>query len=123
MIDCSSACTGEEALGLASKLVTDQQMSASTFSRNHEPERGRLNLTAAQPKKGAWSSSIKNQQQYLQVDFLRNVKITKFQTQGRKDYSQWVTSYKFSYAVEGAGDYQNYTENGATKVQSNTVKV
>lgn len=84
-----SACTGEHALGLESGLVTDQQMSASSFSVNHEPSQGRLNLRVGRGKKGAWCSRTKDQNQYLQVDFWRNVKITKVATQGRQDYDQW----------------------------------
>lgn len=114
-----SACTGEHALGLENGLVTDQQMSASSFSVSHEPSQGRLNLRVGRGKKGAWCSRTKDQNQFLQVDFWRNVKITKIATQGRQDYSQWVTQYKLSYAVDGSTVFQTYQEMGDDKVREN----
>ena len=72
---------------MESGLVTDQQMSASSsYDKNHGPENAMLNLAAARGKTGAWSSKTNVQNQFLQVDFWRNVKITKFQTHGRQDY-------------------------------------
>lgn len=96
--------------------VTFQQMTASSFSRNHEPARGRLNLHGGRGKKGAWSSRVNEQGQYLQVDFWRNVKITRFETQGRQDWPQWVTSYKLAYAEEGSS-FQTYQEHDDDMVQ------
>ena len=64
-------------------------------------------------------SNSKDQNQYLQVDFWRNVKITKVATQGRQDYSQWVTHYKLSYAVDGSTVFQIYQEMGVDKVRGN----
>ncbi|XP_078358209.1 EGF-like repeat and discoidin I-like domain-containing protein 3 [Oculina patagonica] len=116
IVSSAPACTGEEALGLANFDVTNQQMTASSFSRNHEPGRGRLNLAAGRGKKGAWCSRTNNEMQYLQVDFWRNVKITKFETQGRQDYGQWVTSYKLAYAMDGEVGFQTYQENDVDKV-------
>lgn len=110
-------CTVEEPLGLESGLVTKQQMSASS-SRNkyYGPENARLNFAAVRGKKGAWSSKRNDQNEFLQVDFWRNVKITKFQTQGRQDYDQWVTRYTLSYCANGSLTFQTYQENGIDKV-------
>lgn len=120
-----SACTGEEALGLSNFRVTDQQMSASTFRETLEPERGRLNITRELPLKGAWSADNENDENpHLQVDFWRNFKITKFETQGQNgQYApHWVTAYKLAYALDGSESmWQTYQESGVDKVESNNL--
>ena len=111
------ACTGETALGLESGLVTFQEMTASsTFKKNHGPSNGRLNHAAANGKTGAWSAGANDANQWLQVDFGRNVRITKLATQGRQDYDQWVKTFTLSYSVDGNPSFQIYQENGAEKV-------
>ena len=111
------ACTGETALGLESGLVTFQQMTASsTFKKNHGPSNGRLNHAAANGKTGAWSAGANDTNQWLQVDFGRNVRITKLATQGRQDYDQWVKTFTLSYTLDGNPSFQIYQENGAEKV-------
>ena len=116
------ACTGETALGLESGLVTFQQMTASsTFKKNHGPSNGRLNHAAANGKTGAWSAGANDANQWLQVDFGRNVRITKLATQGRQDYDQWVKTFTLSYSVDGNPSFQIYQENGAEKVWWSTV--
>jgi len=72
-------------------------------------------------KKGAWCSRTKDQNQYLQVDFWRNVKITKVATQSGQDNSQWVTHYKLSYAVDSSTLFQTYQEMGVDKVRGNVL--
>ena len=99
--------------------VTDQQMSASTFREGLEPQRGRLNTTRAYPLKGSWSASVEDVNQFLQVDFWRDVKITRFETQGQQDWDHWVTTYKLAYAEDGSSTFQTYQESGVDKVQSN----
>ena len=94
-------------------------MSASSFSVNHGPSQGRLNVIVGRGKKGPWCSRSKDQNQYLQVDFWRSVKLTNVATQCRQDYSQWVTHYKLSYAVDGSTVFQIYQEMGVDKVRGN----
>ena len=115
----SSECIGEEPLGLESGLVTNQQMTASSsYNKYHGPSNARLNFAAARGKTGAWSAGTNDQNQWLQVDFLRNVKITKFATQGREECcSQWVTKYKLAYSVYDSSTFQTYQENEVDKVQ------
>ncbi|KAL9982966.1 hypothetical protein ACROYT_G005081 [Oculina patagonica] len=117
IVSFGEECTGEDALGLESGLVTDQQISASSsWDKNYGPENARLNHAAARGKTGAWSSKLNDQNQFLQVDFWRNVKISKFQTQGRQDMDQWVKKFKLSYSVDGSLAFQTYQENGVDKV-------
>ena len=102
---------------MESGLVTFQQMTASsTFKKNHGPSNGRLNHAAADGKTGAWSAGANDTNQWLQVDFGRNARITKLATQGRQDYDQWVKTFTLSYSVDGNPSFQIYQENGAEKV-------
>lgn len=119
-------CTSEEAFGLESGAVTNQRMTAySRYSVNHGPENARLNHVADGRKMGAWSAENNNQDQWLKVDFGRNVKITKFATQGRQDLDQWVKTYTLSFSEEDGSTYQTYQENDADKVKNmhNTMRL
>lgn len=101
-------------------LVTDQQITASSFfDKVREPANARLKRVAARGRTGAWSARTNDGNQWLQVDFGRNVKVTKFATQGRQDYKEWVESYTIAYSVEGTDFFQAYQENGVDKVRTN----
>ena len=107
-----SACTGDEPFGLESGRITDQQITASSVWKNdHGTANARLNLAAARGKTGAWSAKTNDQSQWLQVDFGRNVKITKVATQGRQDLDEWVKSYSLAYSVDGSSNFQPYQGN------------
>lgn len=121
-----SACTSEEALGLANGIVTNQQMSASSsWDKDHGPENARLNLAAIRGKTGGWATNTNNQNQFLQVDFWRNVKITKLQTQGYHNRAWWVQKYGLSYSADHGSSslpFQKYQENGADKVRPHYIR-
>lgn len=111
-------CTGEEALGMESGTIKNQQITAySQYDENHGPENARLNQAADGRKKGAWSAETNDLNQWLQLDMERDVKITKFVTQGRQDYKQWVKSYTLSFSTEKERVFQTYQENGQDKVK------
>lgn len=111
-------CSGEEALGLESGLITDQQITASSsWDQVHGAPNARINNAAGRGKTSAWSAGSNDGNQWLQVDFGRDVKISKFATQGRNDYgNQWVKSYTLAYSVDGSSVFQIYQENGIDKV-------
>ncbi|XP_020603386.1 coagulation factor V-like [Orbicella faveolata] len=120
IVSLDAECTSEEALGLENGLVTNQQMSASSsLDKDHGPENARLNLAAIRGKTGAWAAKTNNQNQFLQVDFWRNVKITKLQTQGYHGRAWWVQKYTLSYSADQGSSslpFHTYQENGADKV-------
>lgn len=102
---------------MESGAVTYQQITASSsYNKNHGPSNARLNNVAANGKTGAWSAGANDANQWLQVDFGRNVKITKFDTQGRQDYDQWVKTFTLSYSADGVSVFETYQENGVDKV-------
>lgn len=102
---------------MGSGAITSQQITAySQHDVNHGPENARLNHAADGRKMGAWSAEANDLNQWLQVDFGRNVKITKFATQGRQDANQWVKSYTLSFSKEKEPVFQTYQENDEDKV-------
>ena len=112
-------CSGDGLLGMENGRITRQQISvSSTYDRYHGPENARLKLPASRGKIGAWCSEKLDSNQFLQVDFLQNVKLTKFATQGRQDkLLEWVTKYKLAYSPDGSSEtFQIYQEDGSDKV-------
>lgn len=93
--------------------ILDSQITASTeFSPSHAPRMARLNFQASQ---GSWSALVSDVNQWLQVDFLHNVTLSKVATQGRHHYPQWVLSYLLSYSMDGSA-FENYKQCGEDKV-------
>ncbi|XP_028517504.1 retinoschisin-like [Exaiptasia diaphana] len=118
-VTLAAECTGEHALGMQSGRITRQQLSASSqWDKYHAPDNARLNFIAGRGKKGSWSSRTEDLNQWFQVDFLRNVKLTKFATQGRQDERQWVTKFKLRYSAGGSRPaFQTYQEvSGVDKI-------
>ena len=109
---------------MESGAITNQQITAySQYSVNHGPENARLNHAADGRKMGAWSAATNDLNQWLQVDFGRNVKITKFVTQGRQDANQWVKSYALSFSKEKEPVFQTFQENDKDKVTKNISRI
>ena len=93
--------------------IIDSQITASSVhSPPHAPVRARLN---SQVQGGSWSALILDVNQWLQVDFLQNVTLSKVATQGRHSYPQWVLSYLLSYSMDGS-TFETYKQCGGDKV-------
>ena len=109
LAECNSA------LGMENGAITDKQISASShWDANHAAKQGRLHFQAVPSKAGSWSAKANDLNQWLQIDLgNQQTKITGVATQGRNDYSQWVTKYKLQYSDNG-GDLQYYIEQGQT---------
>jgi len=87
--------------------IGDQQLSSSSFeSEYRKPIYGRINLALGY---GAWSPSVQDQNQYLQVDLLKEMFVSGVATQGSKFYDCWVSSYKLLFRGLGPG-WKNYSE-------------
>ncbi|CAB4019932.1 Hypothetical predicted protein [Paramuricea clavata] len=90
-------------LGLEDRRIQDGQLSASTENQaNHGPHDGRLH------NERTWVASAGDQ--WLQVDFLRLVKVTEIWTQGRTDSDpdEWIKSYNVEYSLN-AVDFTAFT--------------
>ena len=66
---------------------------------------------------GSWASHVKDQHQWIQVEFKRHFKIGAIQTQGRSDAGQWVKTYKLSYGNDGINWRGVYDNDGKERVK------
>ena len=106
-----TACN--RSMGMESGKILDKQITASSkWDANHAAHQGRLNFQELSErgvaKAGSWSALINDQNQWLQVDLLREESVvTSVVTQGRnehplwKPHSQWVKDYKLQYSNNG----------------------
>ena len=90
-------------LGMQDRSIERSQIS---FSSAHNDARRRwespwLNPDSGQLNGHAWVPHYNNEEQWLQVDFLRSTKVTEIKTQGRSIYQQWVTSYEIAFGNDG----------------------
>jgi hypothetical protein len=84
-------------LGMQSSRIPNSRITASSiWDANHGAHLSRLQSARA------WCVKTNNRYQWIQVDFGRATRVTKFATQGRKDNRQWVTRYTLSYSQDGA---------------------
>lgn len=106
-------------LGMESGAILDSQITASSeHSPPLAPRRARLN---SQVDGGSWSALVIDVNQWLQVDFLQNVTLSKVATQGRDSSPQWVLSYLLSYSMDGSA-FENYKQCGADKVSLTVIE-
>ena len=125
-LDCQAA------LGIANRLISDGQMSASSqLDYNHAASQGRLHFQAVPGSGGSWTAQRSDIHQWLQIDLgNQQTKVTCVATQGRNGQNQWVTKYKLEYGEDGE-NFQYYREQGqnvdkvrkafSTKKQNNSV--
>ena len=100
---------------MESGKILDKQITASSKrDAYHAAHQGRLNFQevlnegGAAKKSGSWSALRNDQNQWLQVDLLREESVvTSVATQGRNRHprwgahNQWVKSYKLQYSNNG----------------------
>ncbi|KAL9968117.1 hypothetical protein ACROYT_G026449 [Oculina patagonica] len=104
-------------LGMESGLITDAQITASTqYDANHAAIQGRLNFQAGGGKQGGWSARRNDGSQWFQIALPGYTKITRFGTQGRNAFNQWVTKYKLQYSEDGV-IFHNYHEPGQSSAK------
>ena len=101
---------------MQSGAIPDSHITASSEDDdNAAASRSRLYILKSRSLYAAWLPSTQDQDQWLQIDVgeLLSV-VTAVATQGRGDYSRWVTSYKLQYSDKNTTDFQFYTEQGST---------
>ena len=88
---------------MESRAITDGQISASTiWSSYHVASNARLHNQASANSSGAWEPSKKNANQWLQIDLVTQLSVTRVATQGREDRFHWVTKYHLQYSNNGS---------------------
>ncbi|CAH3172634.1 unnamed protein product [Porites evermanni] len=103
-------------LGMEDSHIPSGALQASSiWNYNHGPDRARINQPSGHGRAGAWVAKHRNTRQWLQVDLRRPAKVTGVATQGRHDYSQWVTRYTVSYSLNGKV-FKSYLEYGRYKL-------
>ena len=97
--------------------ISDGKISASSYQSDHGAQRGRLNFQVAPGKAGSWTASIRDANQWLQVDLgTQHSNVSGVATQGGtddKDRARWVRKYKLQYSDDGV-NFQFYREQGKT---------
>ena len=100
----------QEPLGIESGNVTAYQVTASSSHARFEAADAILN------QEGAWVPATNDHNQWLQIDFHRQILVSGVVIQGRPDVYKWVTRYKVEYALDGVS-WENVTD------ESNTAEV
>ena len=96
--------------------INDSQITASTiYGAAHEARNSRLNFQSGSGRAGSWAARHLDVNQWLQVDFVKKVKLGRVGTQGRMDADQWVTSYSLSHSMNQS-HFQVYKQCGEVKV-------
>ncbi|XP_028412252.1 uncharacterized protein LOC114535069 [Dendronephthya gigantea] len=110
-------CNDPQRLGIADHKILDSQMTASSYE-SHETwaSLGKLYTVRIKGKNlGGWVMHNYDVNPWIQVDFLKNTKITHMLSRGRQDYSQWVTAFTISYSNDEIS-FSDYMENGLKRV-------
>uniref|UniRef100_A0A8C8AQ69 Milk fat globule EGF and factor V/VIII domain containing n=1 Tax=Otus sunia TaxID=257818 RepID=A0A8C8AQ69_9STRI len=96
-----------EPLGMKSRLISDQQITASSVFKTWgidaftwHPHYARLDKTG---KTNAWTALHNDRSEWLQIDLRDQKKVTGIITQGARDfgYIQYVAAYKVAYSDNG----------------------
>ena len=100
--------------------IANPQLSASSQYRTAlGSSASRLNYFTSDTSGGSWIPLVSGENQWLQVDFLRTVKVTGLATQGRKHDRHWVKEFTVSYK-QGKDDveFHLYKKQGIIKVRA-----
>ena len=107
-----------KALGMESGEIKDSQITASNWlykSKHYSPVNARLN---SDTPSGGWCSAgiLENDDQYIQIDLLKNTKLTGIATQGRSKNSEYIEKFQLMYQRDGENFFRMYNESGVWKV-------
>ena len=85
---------------MESGAISDGQITASSATSSAHAYRGRLSFQNADSQSGAWSASVTDENQWLQIDMggTYYTTVTRVATQGRNGLAEWVTKYKLQYS-------------------------
>ena len=65
---------------------------------------------------GAWAADVTTVGEYIRAKFAQPQRIQAVATQGRHDWDQWVTSYKFAYSTDGVTYHHVKNADGSDRV-------
>eukprot|EP00794_Sanderia_malayensis_P005114 gene5114-5761_t len=90
--------TNSKPIGMASGLIPNNKITASSFHPGLDPDRGRLNAFS-----NSWATNGNGDpNDYIQVNVGKIMLIDAIATQGRTNAGQWVKTYHVSYSITAA---------------------
>ncbi|XP_065683392.1 uncharacterized protein LOC100215503 isoform X1 [Hydra vulgaris] len=96
LFGCTIEC--DTSLGMENKIIPDKALSASSAQVGYPPKNARLNL--GDYKSNGWCAKKNDINQYLEVSFDKEVRITSIATQGSDgDVSKYVTKYRLQWSL------------------------
>lgn len=101
---------------MESGIIKDDQIHASHWlyrNAHYKASYARLNLTSAS---GSWCSADIQQKknQYIQIDLLKNTKLTAIATQGRHNSVEFIEAFQIKYQRDNENFFRNYEETQGT---------
>ena len=105
-IECASPFGVEFPNRIPNSAIT----SSSQYNQYWSADRGRIRNQNEGSYGSCWLAQYNDEDQWIQVDLGKIVKITRLATQGRQDYPQYVKSYTLSYSLN-CGLYESYNNN------------
>jgi len=99
---------------MESGAISDKQISASSAYPNRDASRGRLHSGAVSNEVESWSASVRDGNQWLQIDLgsRSGINLTGVATQGgtnHRNQARWVKEYKLQYSDDGV-NFQYYKD-------------
>ncbi|CAH3038827.1 unnamed protein product [Porites evermanni] len=102
-------------LGMQNGKLPNSALSASSqWNSYYGPENARLHFHPQSGRNGAWIPKKQDHHEWFQVDFGIETQVTRIETQGRQDASEWVKAYTLRYSLDGSY-FKHYQPSGHTK--------
>ncbi|XP_059162405.1 neurexin-4-like [Physella acuta] len=93
----------QQRVGVEDGRIPDSALTASSFNTKRQPQDARVGRSA-----GAWSPSIQNAYQWLQVDLAKQYIVTAVYVQGRQGSDEYVREFFLQYS-DDASTWRIYT--------------
>ncbi|XP_078614351.1 uncharacterized protein LOC144883627 [Branchiostoma floridae x Branchiostoma japonicum] len=110
-------CSIPQPVGMESgSLPNDKITASSRAGSNYDAIYGRLNQYGVSGTEGGWGPSQDNINQWLQVEVGLALSVTGVITQGSSEASEWVTSYKLQFSMDGSNWVTQMDQSGVEQI-------
>ena len=96
---CTEVTPTSGPLGMVDETILDNQITASSVYGMYQPWHGRLQNTKC------WAANREDQNQWIEVDFLKVVTVTGIQTQGSGSSGEWIKKLNIAYKDADDADW------------------
>ena len=100
-------CASPFGVEFSHKIPNSAMTSSSQSNQYYGAERGRIRNQKEGSYASCWRALYRDEEQWIQIDLAKVVKITRLATQGEQDSNYWVKSYTLSYSVD-CGYFEPY---------------